>query len=276
MSDQRFSAIPNDAVFDKRLTSMDIRVLAALGTFTDKKGWCYPKQKTIAERIETSRPNVNASINRLVEHGYVEKQQRIGESGGKISCKYRVKLDLAEQEARDVSRADIGKDSMSADDTSKSAGGTSSSAGQTSDVSQVDNKELEPPELDKAPPTEEPKPPPHSMREDWWPSAKTIAYARKLGFADWEIEAAATECRDYWLDNPKTKRPGWDNTLKKRLRDLKEDPIARRKLKHVLPDAPQTKTISEPERRRRLQEFEDYGTWDARWGPKPSAEARAA
>lgn len=117
---------------------------------------------------------------------------------------------------------------------------------------------------------------PHSMPEDWEPSPSVRDYARKLGFQDWEFDAAVVECRDFWLDRPKEKRPGWDRTLQKRLRDLRDDPAQRRKLKHVIPDVKPTAAISEAERRRRLEEFETYGTWDARWGPRPQQEARAA
>jgi predicted transcriptional regulator len=273
MSEQRFSAVAHDAVFDRRLSATDIRVLAALGTFTNKAGWCYPKQKTIAERIGVARTTVTAAINNLVACGWVEKQARTGDAGGKISCLYRVKLD--------VSPDDIAKDTMSGEATSKSAGTTSKSAQTTTDVSPDDNLELDPPELPKAShpkKDEKRKATPHSMQEDWWPSDATCDYARKIGFADWEITAAATECRDYWLDRPKEKRSGWDNTLKKRLRDLRDDRLQRNRLKYVTPDAPPPKTapVSAEERARRLQEYETYGVWDARWGPKPVQEMRAA
>lgn len=119
---------------------------------------------------------------------------------------------------------------------------------------------------------------PHAMSEDWEPAEETRQYARNLGFQDWEIDAAAVECRDYWLDNPKTKRPGWERTFQRSLRSLVDDRVRRAKLKHVRPGVAQTpKPVSAAERQRRLQEFEDFGTWDARWGPKPAQQdARAA
>lgn len=105
---------------------------------------------------------------------------------------------------------------------------------------------------------------PHSMKEDWAPAEATRAYALKLGFADWEIDAAATECRDFWLDHPKEKRPGWERTFQARLRDLVDDRSKRAKLRHIKPGV-----VDQAELNRRLANFRLDGSWQDSWGPKP-------
>lgn len=87
----RFSAVSSAALDDKRLSGADILVLAALGYHTDKAGWCFPSQATIAERARLSRQAVNDCMKRLVKFGYVERY--IPESGNLREIRYRTVLD---------------------------------------------------------------------------------------------------------------------------------------------------------------------------------------
>lgn len=254
----------------------------------------YASKLKIAVWLETNERTVRRGVASLEEDGLITDVGPKTMSNGAVLRDYTINLDALAQlprcedefkEKRTVERkrkkqgAGVVSAPKKADKVSGRGGhGARPEADKVSNFPDMAPAEKTPEELFPSSLRSEGKRPvaPHSMKDDWLPSPSVRDYARKLGFSDWEFDAAVTECRDFWLDRPKEKRPGWDRTLQKRLRDLKEDPVQRRKLKHVAPDAPQTKTISEPERRRRLQEFEDYGTWDARWGPKPSAEARAA
>lgn len=94
MADPRYSLFAARAVFDPRLTATDVRVLAALGTYTNKQGWCNPKHATIAIRTGVSRATVVSSMKRLAEFGYVQTVKQIVAGRGQICSKYRVILDL--------------------------------------------------------------------------------------------------------------------------------------------------------------------------------------
>lgn len=72
----RFSIIPAQAIFDKRLSPRDITVLAAIGTHTDKSGWCFPSQGTLGKMLGISRPMVNRVIKHLQNSGYLQVVQK--------------------------------------------------------------------------------------------------------------------------------------------------------------------------------------------------------
>jgi hypothetical protein len=94
MSGPRLSVIPAGALADAAsgaLKPMDLRVLCALGTFTNDSGWARVKQDTLAERAGAARETVNRSIARLVKLGWVEKHA--GKHAA-ASSSYRVKLDV--------------------------------------------------------------------------------------------------------------------------------------------------------------------------------------
>jgi helix-turn-helix protein len=80
VSNARFSIIQAKAVRDPRVSDAQLRVLNALGMYSDKDGWCYPSQSTLAEDINRSRQTVNGYVADLVELGYVEKHRRFDNS----------------------------------------------------------------------------------------------------------------------------------------------------------------------------------------------------
>lgn len=96
MADPRYSLFAARAVFDPRLSPTDVRVLAALGTYTDKQGWCRPKQETVALRIGVARTTVLAAIKRLTAIGYLEHEHQTVAGRGRSASRYRVKLDVEE------------------------------------------------------------------------------------------------------------------------------------------------------------------------------------
>lgn len=94
MSNARFSIIQSRAISDERIDSDDVRLLGAYGIFSDKDGWCWPSQETIAEMLPgKTRQWVNVHTSTLVALGYMEKQPRFGEDGGQLSNKYRILFD---------------------------------------------------------------------------------------------------------------------------------------------------------------------------------------
>ena len=68
----RFSVIPLSAILDKRLTLRDLSVIAAIGSHTDKNGWCYPSLARIGQMLGISRQAVQKSMRHLKEHGYLQ------------------------------------------------------------------------------------------------------------------------------------------------------------------------------------------------------------
>lgn len=113
MSNARYSIFAARAVFDvENVTATELRVLAALGTYTNDEGWCYPNQTTLAERLKLTRQTISGAIKKLVEKGYIEKEVRTAKGRGKVGYNYRVILDLKRAAAlpkADDKEADIGE-----------------------------------------------------------------------------------------------------------------------------------------------------------------------
>jgi len=83
----RFAIVPARAIDDHRVSRAAKLVLMALGTYSDRHGWCWPKQETLAQRLATTRTKVNRYIAELVEHGYLEVQR------GRYGNRYRIIYD---------------------------------------------------------------------------------------------------------------------------------------------------------------------------------------
>lgn len=81
------------AVDDPELGHAAFRVLACLGTYSDKDGWCYPTQTTIAKRLRITRQAVGKSLHQLAELGYILIKQQYNDDGGMRACLYRLNLD---------------------------------------------------------------------------------------------------------------------------------------------------------------------------------------
>lgn len=100
MSDPRFSIIPADAVLDKRLEPRDLQVLCIFGKHTDKRGWCRRSQVVMAKEIGCARSTVQASIDRLIAAGWLQKrpQNELHTTGVRDSAhEYRVVLDVPDE-----------------------------------------------------------------------------------------------------------------------------------------------------------------------------------
>lgn len=90
----RFCVIPSRVLDDDRFAISHLRVIAAIGTFTDKNGWCYPSIKKIAEKARLSRARVFACIKDLKEWGYIEVHCQYRPDNSQTVNRYRVLFDV--------------------------------------------------------------------------------------------------------------------------------------------------------------------------------------
>ncbi|PWC88488.1 hypothetical protein TSH100_07790 [Azospirillum sp. TSH100] len=67
-------------------------VLAALATFADDTGLCWPSQSTLAAKLKRSRPTINRIIQGLSDLGLVSVEHRRGRDGARLSCLYRLRF----------------------------------------------------------------------------------------------------------------------------------------------------------------------------------------
>ena len=71
MSGGRFAIIPARALDDRELSKAAVLVLCVLSTYSNREGWCWPKQETVADRLGTQRQHVNRYISELKDRGYI-------------------------------------------------------------------------------------------------------------------------------------------------------------------------------------------------------------
>lgn len=100
MSDPRLSIIPAGAVLDPRIKARDLQVLCLFGRHIDRRGWCRRSQVQMAKEMGCARSTVQASIDRLVEAGWLQKKVLSAphQQGERDSAhEYRVVLDVPDQ-----------------------------------------------------------------------------------------------------------------------------------------------------------------------------------
>ena len=91
----RFSIVPALGVEDRRLSAPAFRVLAALGTYSDKDGWCWPSLTTLATQLGTRRQVVHRHVRELAKLGYLESKRTTRRDGGNATNRYRLLFDWA-------------------------------------------------------------------------------------------------------------------------------------------------------------------------------------
>lgn len=263
------------AVFDERLCARDVRVLAALGTFTDRQGWCHPSQATIAKRIGAQRSHVNTSIKTLVKTGYVQAVKQVKDNGAQTVNLYRVLLDLSAPEAA-YEAADAAIVPVRLMDPPLSISET------PRDLALHEPKQSQP----VVPPVQlmdTPRPPnghpPVHYRDTeltqlegkkratrlpatWAPRKEEIDFGVQGGLSEAEVRAAADHMRDWAASSPKASKLDWDRTFRNWLRTTVSD--AKRGRRPVV-----TSTASS-DLQNRLALFAYDGTWHESWGPPPS------
>ena len=103
----RFAIVPARAVEDRRLGSAGLRVLAALGTFSDKDGWCWPSLTTLAKQVNVTRQAAHQNIQQLAKLGYIEVQRRQRPDKGNAANRYRLLFDRALFSVRNELEGDV-------------------------------------------------------------------------------------------------------------------------------------------------------------------------
>lgn len=93
----RYSIAPAAAMKDARLSLVGKALLALLGTYTDKNGWCHPKQGDLAASLGVSREYVSRTLRTLVQLGYVETRSFSASRRGRVALEYRVRTDLSDE-----------------------------------------------------------------------------------------------------------------------------------------------------------------------------------
>ncbi|PWC74308.1 helix-turn-helix domain-containing protein [Azospirillum sp. TSH64] len=106
----RWGRIPAWWLDHPDLDADGLAVLAALSTYADEAGVCWPSQATLADKLKRSRPTVNRILGRLEALGLVGIEHRRSANGGRLSCRYRLAL-IASGGAQDGAGVDIPADS---------------------------------------------------------------------------------------------------------------------------------------------------------------------
>ncbi|WP_207461550.1 helix-turn-helix domain-containing protein [Azospirillum sp. SYSU D00513] len=91
-SRSRWGRIPAWWLDHPELDADGLAVLAALATYADDQGVCWPSQATLAAKLKRSRPTVNRILGRLGEMGLVAIERRSAKDGARLSCRYRLRL----------------------------------------------------------------------------------------------------------------------------------------------------------------------------------------
>jgi len=89
---ERWGRIPAWWLDHPELDADGLAILAALSTYADEAGVCWPSQATLAAKLKRSRPTVNRLLGRLETLGLVVIEHRSGSNGGRLSCRYRLRL----------------------------------------------------------------------------------------------------------------------------------------------------------------------------------------
>ena len=99
-----FTTIPNEAILDKRLDTYEFRVLCYLCKLSNEENICFPSYSTIAANMKISRSKTANIINRLINLGYIEKENRTRGRGGKGSNLYTVCTEYYEDEKQSAEK----------------------------------------------------------------------------------------------------------------------------------------------------------------------------
>ncbi len=79
------------SLYASELPHRAVAVYMYLKDRADKDGKCYPAIGTIAMELKLSRSTVKRAIGDLVKSGWICKEQRWRENGGKSSCMFSVR-----------------------------------------------------------------------------------------------------------------------------------------------------------------------------------------
>ena len=77
-------------LYQSGLPHSAISVYMYLKDRTDKNGTCYPSIGTISKELVLSRNTVKRGIDDLVKAGFIQKETRLRDNGGRSSNLYRL------------------------------------------------------------------------------------------------------------------------------------------------------------------------------------------
>lgn len=283
-SDPRYSIIPARAIFDTRLTAFDVRVLAVLGTHTDRQGWCVIKQRTIAERLVATREGVNKALKKLIDCGWVEAVNQTSERFGKMASLYRVIMDHSAPEAVLEALADHDKEQEDEVRTETAEaveralfdgphviGGSHACEQEITPHVNGDSHPCEPTITSHVNPGSHERTTPdkrpkfkradarHRIPDDWKPNADLIAIGIGGGLTEAEVYAAADQMRD-WANGKGELKASWDATFRNWLRSTIAD-LAKGKRPVVLKARAQAALSDDDTQRMWCRYRESKGAW---------------
>jgi hypothetical protein len=281
-SDPRYTIFAARAVFDNRLSATEVRVLAALGSYSDRQGWCRPSRATIAERIGSSRSRVSASVKRLSSFGYIQVVQQETDRGFHTVNLYRVLIDMITPEA--IDEAANGAEILvfpqvsNGDHPPSPLETTPYLAAQPVEETQqappvVSNGDHPPSPLETTPVSIGDPKREHSHKNiqekkrasrlppTWTPRSGEVQFGILGGLSEPEVLACAEHMRDWAASSPKAVKLDWDRAFRNWLRTAIGDAKRGRR--------PVVAASGDAEHKRRLWVFSTYGEWRADWGPTP-------
>lgn len=120
MSNARFSILQARAVSDTQISNAQFRTLAALGSFGDKDGWCFPNLATLGKMLGKTKQAVSKDIQALEDLGYLEVRKQFRPDGSQKNNLYRLIFDTRQR------GVDGGKRGVEYPSTSEVDGGSTS------------------------------------------------------------------------------------------------------------------------------------------------------
>ena len=79
-----------NAIYKADISHNAVSVYMYLYDRADRDDECFPAIGTIAGELKLSRSSVKRGIDELVRNGYLTKEQRWREKGGKSSCLFKI------------------------------------------------------------------------------------------------------------------------------------------------------------------------------------------
>ena len=197
MSQSRLCIIPSDAVSDKRLTHVQLRVLLAIGSYTGKDRAAFPKQQTVADMLGLARETVNRALAALKRFGYIEIEHQKRADGGQRENLYWVKLDPIEQLPCDEP---VTPPVTLFDHTPRDAIGSHPRTIHKN-VNTIANAIVAHTSLEQPKRAGSPKSGARGSRipANWTPTPKDYAFASSEGLTREDINREADKFRDYWI-----------------------------------------------------------------------------
>lgn len=163
---RRWGRIPAWWLDHPGLDADGFAVLAALATFADDGGLCWPSQSTLAAKLKRSRPTINRIIQGLSDLGLVSVEHRRGRDGARLSCLYRLRFTPADADSPDIAATNRPVPAADRDDS------VTNTPCPPASQEQVHSKQIPdshaPGERERA----------QEVPEDWMPTAADLAWAK--------------------------------------------------------------------------------------------------